>query len=1264
MEFGGWFVQFPKFSRLLIRSRSRHRSRRYHRAATPLSAIFVDVLEPRVLLTSDYGDAPDSTSGTGVNDYQTLASNDGPSHAIDSTQNTLFLGGSVDGEVATQQSVTATRDDRFTTGGRDDEDGVLNSNNLFVSAGTSPRITLAATNTTGIDATLYGWIDYNTNGVFENATERAQIAVPTGTTNGRFTLSFPASQINFAGATYARFRLSSDVAAADPIGAASGGEVEDYQFQILNRLQASFLVDYTTQSAGSDNGLPAVSSGDVFGISVASLGDLDGNGAEDLAVGAPGDSSWRGAVYVLFRNADGSVNRSVKIANSLHGGPALSVEEGFGASVASLGDIDGDGITDLAVGAYNETASCSVYIVRMNANGTAKNFTQLASQKNGIPQLSYAAQFCFVRSIGDFDGDGIGDIVIGAPGVGYINRGAIYVVRLNANGTAKNVTAIHNTVAWNPSVRDEDNFGTTIASLGDIDHDGVGDLAVVTEGGGNGGAVNILKLKPDGSLKSVTQLTMGDRADPFFSPVDANVFGLVNAGDIDGNGVNDLVYSGSRYSNPLGKFIGVINTLLLNEDGTFKGNTDVISLGDYVSDSIQTYSTITFLGPTADGDRQLAVTSPFPAVAAKAKLTVLTLRNRPAVIPDATTVVLDSSSTENPRPTVKWNSSANASSYIVWVRNLSTGVIVVNSVEVIGTEYTPATDWGIGKYSVCVRAKSKAGVSAWSPRRDFLINTRIETTPVAATMNPAPTLSWKPQLGAAKYDVWLADLKQPTKPIFRVNIDGVTTSVVPPQLASGTYRLQLRGIAADGSPGLWSQPMDFAIVRSPTITSVLHQTTSAPDVSFTAVPGVVNYDMWISHLTTPSQPAIRITTLDASTKFRLNETMASGKYRIWIRGVAADGSLSSWSKPKDFSVGLAPQLTTSKAVFGPEEEISLSWDAIEGARDYYLYYQAPRFAPENKWTTYVGNVTSYNYHKLDSIGTHRFMISATSADGRAGRWSDIFEVTVKAPVESVRVSSSAGAFDRPTFAWSPLSGAASYEVRIDDIANNVPGWITATNLVTFSFSSSMSLPLGAYSFQVRGIAKDGTVGEWSEPLIPQASQVPQLLPTDGNFTFQPELQWTPVAGATTYTLIVWNADTGKSLGRYNDRFTPSAIVSVPSEGQYTWTVRANGPGLPALMSEPQTFTVTTRPELIVPTTFESDLETNTIDWTKIEGAWEYDIWISTDQNIKVLQGRAYLFPGYNLPSDLPKGTYRVWVRAVSRDKDLSPWSLPAIFEII
>jgi CSLREA domain-containing protein len=564
---------------------------------------------------SDFGDAPDTGAGTGSGNYQTLATDGGPSHTIVAG---LHLGATIDGDDGTLQNARANADDAFGPL-LNDEDGVLNPLELRGTVGAAPKITLLVTNTTGSAATLSGWIDYNQDGVFDNSTERVTVAVPNGSTDDRFTLTFPAIPSDSAGTTYARFRLSTDSAGQNSTGPASDGEVEDYVFTIT--APGAGLPRATVEINSSTPNGPSLNNDDRFGSSVTSLGDLDGDGVPDLAVGARLDGaggSNRGAVHVLLLNSDGSVKSATKIAHELNGGPSLSNDDFFGSSLTSLGDLDGDGVPDLAVGAIGDDAGGSnrgaVHVLLLNADGSVKQTVEINSTKTNGPTLRNNDNFGrSVTSLGDLDGDGINDLAVGAAQL-YIRTGAVYVLLLNADGSVKQTVEINSTTHNGLTLSDSDRFGRSVTSLGDLDGDGVPDLAVGADGddaGGNyRGAVHVLLLNANGSVKQTVEINSTTANGPTLSDADRFGFSVTSLGDVDGDGVPDLAVGAER-DDAGGFYRGAVHVLLLNADGSVKQTVEINSTtanGPTLSNDDRFGSSVTSLGDLdGDGVPDLAV---------------------------------------------------------------------------------------------------------------------------------------------------------------------------------------------------------------------------------------------------------------------------------------------------------------------------------------------------------------------------------------------------------------------------------------------------------------------------------------------------------------------------------------------------------------------------------------------------------------------------------------------------------------------------------
>ena len=164
-----------------------------------------------------------------------------------------------------------------------------------------------------------------------------------------------------------------------------------------------------------------------FELESIAVGDINNDGRADVIVGAPG-AGGDGKVYVLLGAASYG-GAAIDVANPA-GGTVIEIDGsgGFGTSVAFVGDFNGDGRGDFAVGAPTDGASGSAYIMLGSAAPSAGAFA-LASSANVIKLSGGAAGTGIdVAGPGDLNGDGRADVAIGAANDGSNANGAVYVV--------------------------------------------------------------------------------------------------------------------------------------------------------------------------------------------------------------------------------------------------------------------------------------------------------------------------------------------------------------------------------------------------------------------------------------------------------------------------------------------------------------------------------------------------------------------------------------------------------------------------------------------------------------------------------------------------------------------------------------------------------------------------------------------------------------------------------------------------------------------
>ncbi len=281
--------------------------------------------------------------------------------------------------------------------------------------------------------------------------------------------------------------------------------------------------------------------GALFGVSVGTAGDVNGDGYSDVIVGAyqyDNGESNEGRAFVYHGSSAGLTTGSANwTAESNQAGAR------FGYSVGTAGDVNGDGYSDVIVGAYQydngQTDEGRAFVYHGSATGLSATAGWTAESDQAVAQFGYS-----VGTAGDVNGDGYSDVIVGAQFYdnGETDEGRAFVF----HGAAAGLSA---TAGWTAESNQADaRFGRSVGTAGDVDGDGYSDVIVGAFLYDNGEADEGRAFVHHGSSAGLTAgsadwTAEGDQAGASFG------ISVGTAGDVNGDGYSDVIVGAYRYDN-------------------------------------------------------------------------------------------------------------------------------------------------------------------------------------------------------------------------------------------------------------------------------------------------------------------------------------------------------------------------------------------------------------------------------------------------------------------------------------------------------------------------------------------------------------------------------------------------------------------------------------------------------------------------------------------------------------------------------------------
>ena len=343
----------------------------------------------------------------------------------------------------------------------------------------------------------------------------------------------------------------------------------------------SSSLDLSTLDGANGFRLDGLDADDLSGFSVKSAGDVNGDGFDDMIIGAyaadPDGKLSAGETYVVFgHSGEFSSAFDLSTLNGINGFRIDGIDQSdqSGYSVSSAGDVNGDGLDDIIIGATGadpngDDEAGETYVVFGQSGGYSSSINlSTLSGSNGFrldgidaeDQSGYS-----VSSAGDINGDGFDDMIIGAyaadPG-GKLYAGETYVVFGHSDGYSwsLDLSTLNGTNGFRlDGINAYDQSGCSVSSAGDINGDGFDDIIIgakrATPGGLTYAGETYVVFGHSGGFSSALDLSTLDGANGFRLPGidgrDQSGCSVSSAGDVNGDGFDDMII-GANEADPNG----------------------------------------------------------------------------------------------------------------------------------------------------------------------------------------------------------------------------------------------------------------------------------------------------------------------------------------------------------------------------------------------------------------------------------------------------------------------------------------------------------------------------------------------------------------------------------------------------------------------------------------------------------------------------------------------------------------------------------------